>query len=135
MNVLILLGSLRADSTNRRLAEAAIAHPPTGAHAHISTLPAALPFYDEDLDIPRRRTERRGGGGRADRGAPGIQWHRVRRAGERDRLGVPAARRRGDHRQAGPCARPHRRSAQWARDAAIRSLHIAGASPIASLRP
>lgn len=27
------------------------------------------------------------------------------------------------------------RSAQWARDAAIRSLHIAGASPIASLRP
>lgn len=52
MNVLILLGSLRADSTNRRLAEAAIAHLPAGAHAHISTLPAALPFYDEDLDIP-----------------------------------------------------------------------------------
>jgi len=134
MNVLILLGSLRADSTNRRLAEAAIAHLPAGAHAHISTLPAALPFYDEDLDIPGAAPSAVAA---ADAliVAPGIQWHRVRRAGERDRLGVPAARRRGDHRQAGPCARPHRRSAQWARDAAIRSLHIAGASPIASLRP
>jgi len=134
MNVLILLGSLRADSTNRRLAEAAIAHLPAGAHAHISTLPAALPFYDEDLDIPGAAPSAVAA---ADAliVAPGIHWHRVRRAGERDRLGVPAARRRGDHRQAGPCARPHRRSAQWARDAAIRSLHIAGASPIASLRP
>ena len=43
MNVLVLLGSLRPESTNRQLANAALAHLPESARAHVSTLPAGLP--------------------------------------------------------------------------------------------
>ncbi|MGL5910250.1 MAG: NAD(P)H-dependent oxidoreductase, partial [Phycicoccus sp.] len=50
MNVLVLLGSLRAASTNRQLAEAATAHLPDGVDATVFERLAELPHYSEDLD-------------------------------------------------------------------------------------
>ena len=50
MNVLVLVGSLRADSTNRQLADAAIAHLPAGVDGTVFTRLAELPHYSEDLD-------------------------------------------------------------------------------------
>lgn len=49
--ILVLVGSLRAGSINRRLAEAAIAHAPAGIEVDIFEGLAELPFYNEDLDI------------------------------------------------------------------------------------
>lgn len=54
MNVLALVGSLRADSTNRALAQAAIAHLPEGSTATIFDRTADLPHYSEDLDAEGR---------------------------------------------------------------------------------
>lgn len=50
MNVLVLVGSLRADSTNRALAQAAITHLPEGTTATVFDRTAELPHYSEDLD-------------------------------------------------------------------------------------
>lgn len=50
MNVLVLVGSLRTDSSNRRLADAAIAQLPENVTGTVSSLPALLPHYDQDLD-------------------------------------------------------------------------------------
>lgn len=52
MNVLVLLGSLRADSDNLRLAQAAIAALPEGVHGRMAAGLESLPFYSEDLDGP-----------------------------------------------------------------------------------
>jgi len=48
--VLVLVGSLRADSLNRRLAEAVRVQAPAGAHIDIVDGLGELPFYNEDLD-------------------------------------------------------------------------------------
>jgi NAD(P)H-dependent FMN reductase len=48
--VLVLVGSLRADSVNRRLAEKLVADAPTGLSLEIADGLAELPFYNEDLD-------------------------------------------------------------------------------------
>ena len=50
MNVLVLVGSLRAGSTNRQLADAAIAHLPSGVEGTVFARLADLPHYSEDLD-------------------------------------------------------------------------------------
>lgn len=50
MNVLVLVGSLRAGSTNRQLADAAIAHLPSGVDGTVFAHLADLPHYSEDLD-------------------------------------------------------------------------------------
>ena len=52
MNVLVLVGSLRAGSTNRQLADAAVAHLPSGVEATVFARLAELPHYSEDLDTP-----------------------------------------------------------------------------------
>lgn len=54
MNVLVLVGSLRADSTNRILARAAIAHLPEGSTATLFDRTAELPHYSEDIDADGR---------------------------------------------------------------------------------
>ena len=54
MHVLLLIGSLRADSTNRTLAQAAAAHLPDGATAIVFDRVADLPHYSEDLDAQDR---------------------------------------------------------------------------------
>ena len=50
MNVLVLVGSLRAGSTNRQLADAAVAHLPAGVDATVFERLADLPHYCEELD-------------------------------------------------------------------------------------
>ena len=50
MNVLVLVGSLRAGSTNQLLADAAIAHLPSGVEGTVFARLAELPHYSEDLD-------------------------------------------------------------------------------------
>ncbi|WP_277453082.1 NAD(P)H-dependent oxidoreductase [Janibacter sp. DB-40] len=54
MNVIVLVGSLRADSTNRQLAENAIAQLPEGSTARVFDRVADLPHYSEDLDAEGR---------------------------------------------------------------------------------
>ena len=48
--VVVLVGSLRADSLNRRIAEHLRAEAPAGVVVEIAENLAALPFYNEDLD-------------------------------------------------------------------------------------
>ncbi len=57
MNVLVLVGSLRAGSTNRQLADAAMAHLPAGVDATVFARLAELPHYSEDLDSPEELPE------------------------------------------------------------------------------
>jgi len=49
-NVLALVGSLRADSINRKLAEAAVHHAPEGIDVTTFDGIVDLPFYNEDID-------------------------------------------------------------------------------------
>ncbi|MEO6791969.1 MAG: NAD(P)H-dependent oxidoreductase [Ornithinibacter sp.] len=50
LSVLVLVGSLRAGSTNRTLADAAIAHLPAGVTGTVFERLAGLPHYSEDID-------------------------------------------------------------------------------------
>jgi NAD(P)H-dependent FMN reductase len=50
-HVIVLLGSLRAGSYNRRIAERLQAEAPVGVTVEIATGLADLPFYNEELDI------------------------------------------------------------------------------------
>jgi NAD(P)H-dependent FMN reductase len=50
--ILALVGSLRAGSYNRQLAEAAVKHAPDGADVEIYDGLAEVPFYNEELDRP-----------------------------------------------------------------------------------
>jgi NAD(P)H-dependent FMN reductase len=49
-HVVVLLGSLRADSYNRRIAERLQAEAPHGVTVQIATGLADLPFYNEEID-------------------------------------------------------------------------------------
>jgi NAD(P)H-dependent FMN reductase len=49
-HVVVLLGSLRADSVNRRIAERLQADAPDGVSVEIAEGLASLPFYNEELD-------------------------------------------------------------------------------------
>jgi len=50
-NVLVLVGSLRAGSHNRQLAEAAVAVAPEGVTLSIFEGLGDVPFYNEDIDV------------------------------------------------------------------------------------
>jgi NAD(P)H-dependent FMN reductase len=50
IRVVVLLGSLRADSYNRRIAERLRAEAPEGVSVEIATGLADLPFYNEEID-------------------------------------------------------------------------------------
>lgn len=51
VRLLAVVGSLRAGSHNRQLAEAAVKHAPEGAQVEIFDGLAEVPFYNEDLDV------------------------------------------------------------------------------------
>jgi hypothetical protein len=91
--ILTLVGSLRAASINRQLAELAAESAPDGVTLTIYEGLDELPFYNEDIDpdspAGRRRTAGRGGRRRrgSDRHA-GKQRHHPRRAEERARLAL-----------------------------------------------
>ena len=67
--VAVLVGSLRADSLNRKLAEVLRDQAPEGVTLEIVDGLGELPFYNEDLDGDRRPRRRRGAA-RAGRAAP-----------------------------------------------------------------
>jgi NAD(P)H-dependent FMN reductase len=50
--ILALVGSLRAGSYNRQLAEAAVKHAPDGTDVEFFEGLADVPFYNEDIDLP-----------------------------------------------------------------------------------
>jgi NAD(P)H-dependent FMN reductase len=50
--ILALVGSLRAGSYNRQLAEAAVTHAPDGTDVEFFEGLADVPFYNEDIDLP-----------------------------------------------------------------------------------
>ena len=52
INIAVLVGSLRADSVNRRLAELLAARAPEGVTVDIVDDLGAIPFYNEDVDNP-----------------------------------------------------------------------------------
>ena len=52
IRILALVGSLRAGSYNRQLAEAAVKYAPEGTDVQVFDGLAEVPFYNEDLDVP-----------------------------------------------------------------------------------
>ncbi|KZF12844.1 FMN reductase [Rhodococcus sp. EPR-157] len=50
--VLVLVGSLRADSVNKQIAETAVSLAPEGSTAELYSGLAEVPFYNEDIDLP-----------------------------------------------------------------------------------
>ncbi len=49
-NVLVLVGSLRAESINRKLAQVAVENAPAGVEVQVFDRLGELPFYNEDVD-------------------------------------------------------------------------------------
>jgi len=138
VNVLVLVGSLRPDSINRRLATAAARHLPAGSAVRIFDRLGELPHYDEGLDgaeVPEVALELRAAFAEADallvvtpeyNGAPSgaikdaIDWG-SRPRGAASLAGLPTAVL---------SASPSPRGGQWARESAVRSLGVAGADVV-----
>lgn len=51
VRILALVGSLRAGSHNRQLAEAAVKHAPAGTAVEVFEGLSEVPFYNEDIDV------------------------------------------------------------------------------------
>ncbi|MGW3414384.1 NADPH-dependent FMN reductase [Streptomyces sp. NPDC000888] len=70
VQILALVGSLRAGSHNRQLAEAAVKLAPEGAEVELFEGLAEVPFYNEDIDVegsvPAAAVRLREAAGRAD---------------------------------------------------------------------
>ncbi|MGW1816381.1 NAD(P)H-dependent oxidoreductase [Streptomyces sp. NPDC002125] len=70
VRILALVGSLRAGSHNRQLAEAAVKHAPEGVDVDLFEGLAEIPFYNEDIDVegsvPAAAAALREAAGRAD---------------------------------------------------------------------
>ena len=100
IKVMVLLGSLRAASINRQLAELAVETAPEGVSLQLFDRLGELPFYNEDIDnddVAEPVVRPAGRGRRRRRGAgrhPRVQRQHSWRAEERDRLVVAAVRRR-----------------------------------------
>jgi NAD(P)H-dependent FMN reductase len=138
VNVLVLVGSLRAESLNRRLADAALTHLPSGVTGTVFEGLADLPHYSQDLDaqpLPRTAADLRRAVAEADAllvvtpeyngSLPSalknaIDWA-SRPRGAAAIAGTPAAVL---------AASGSPRAAQWAREDAVRVLTVAGADVI-----
>ncbi len=136
MHVLVLVGSLRAGSTNRQLAGAAVAHLPAGVEATVFERLAELPHYSEELDhddaLPQPARDLREAVADADAlllvtpeyngSLPGALKNAVdwvsRPRGAAAIAGKPAA-------VVGASGSPH--GAQWAREDGVKVLRVAGA--------
>ncbi|MGW1024695.1 NAD(P)H-dependent oxidoreductase [Streptomyces sp. NPDC002577] len=70
VRILALVGSLRAGSHNRQLAEAAVKHAPEGVEIELFEGLADVPFYNEDIDaeatVPDAAARLRAAAGQAD---------------------------------------------------------------------
>lgn len=139
MNVLALVGSLRADSTNHALTRAAIAHLPEGSTATIFDRTAELPHYSEDLDaeghVPAIAEELRAAVAAAD----GLivvtpEYNGTLSSVVKNAIDW-ASRPREDACIAGTpaivlAASGSPNAAEWARKDAVRTLQIAGAGVV-----
>lgn len=138
MNVLILVGSLRADSWTARLAEAASELLPAGATSQVYADLAAMPHYSQDLDTehpPAAVASFRDAVEAADAlvvatpeyngSIPGVLKNAIdwasRPRGEASLQGKPVAVL---------SASPSPRGAQYAREDAVKVLRVAGAEPL-----
>ena len=70
--VLVLVGSLRAGSTNKQIAETAVLNAPEGVTLSVYDGIAHLPFYNEDIDVDGARPEAAVAFRRALSGADGV---------------------------------------------------------------
>jgi NAD(P)H-dependent FMN reductase len=139
LHVLVLVGSLRAGSTNAQLADAASAHLPAGVDGTVFARLAELPHYSEDFDhddsLPEVARDLREAVADADAvllvspeyngSLPGVLKNAVdwvsRPRGAAAIAGKPAA-------VIGASGSP--RGAQWAREDGIKVLKVAGAAPL-----
>lgn len=139
LHVLVLVGSLRAGSTNAQLADAAIAHLPAEVDGTVFSRLADLPHYSEDLDhddtLPEVARDLREAVADADAvllvspeyngSLPGVLKNAVdwvsRPRGVAAIAGKPAAV---------IAATGSPRSAQWAREDGVKVLKVAGADVI-----
>ncbi|WP_226346946.1 NADPH-dependent FMN reductase [Agilicoccus flavus] len=136
MHVLVFVGSLRADSANRRLARAAAAHLPADATAEFYDGLEALPFYSEELDVPGALPDAvealRAAVARADALIVVTPEYNGSMAPVVHNAIDWASRPRGSAALAGLptavlAASGSPRGAQWARESAVRVLGVAGA--------
>ncbi len=139
MNVLVLLGSLRKDSLNARLAEAVIEELPAGAHGRLYSGLDDLPHYSEERDgdnAPAAVREFRA----ALRAADAVVLVTPEYNGSlpsvlKNALDWGSRPRGASALDAKPAAviaaSPSPRDAQWVREDAVRVLRVAGAQPLA----
>ncbi|HYN29871.1 MAG TPA: NAD(P)H-dependent oxidoreductase [Dermatophilaceae bacterium] len=135
MHVLVLVGSLRADSLNRHLADVAVGHLPAHATVTVSELPARLPFYSEDLDgadVPGAARAFREEVARADAVLVVTPEYNGSLPAVLKNAIDWTSRPRGSAALAGKraavlAATASPRAAQWVRDDAVRIMRVAGA--------
>lgn len=138
MTILVLVGSLRTDSLNRQLADAAVAALPDGVSATVYPGLADLPHYDQDRDTaspPAEVEQLRAAISAAD----GVlivtpEFNGVMPGTIKDAIDW-ASRPRGAAALAGkPVAvlgasmSPH--AALWARESVVRAVTVAGGRPL-----
>jgi chromate reductase, NAD(P)H dehydrogenase (quinone) len=138
MNILMLVGSLRADSWTARLTGAAATLLPAGTDAHAYDGLGELPHYDQDLDTdqpPAAVTAFRDAVRRADGLVVATPEYNGSMPGVLKNAIDWASRPRGASALEGkPVAvisvSPSPRGAQWAREDAEKVLRVAGALPL-----
>ena len=133
--VAVLVGSLRADSVNRRLAELLRDQAPAGVTLDLVDGLGELPFYNEDLDgdATSRRPPPRCASGSPPRTASSrharVQRHHAGRPQQRHRLALPPLRRGAmigkPFGVVGTTPTPY--GGKWSHADAARSAGIAGA--------
>ena len=139
MDILILVGSLRAGSWTAQLSDAAVGLLPEGASAVVYVGLGELPHYDQDLDTddaPPAVAALREAVRRADGLVVATPEYNGSMPGVLKNAIDWASRPRGDSPLAGkPVAvlsvSPSPRGAQWAREEAEKVLRVAGAVPLA----
>jgi chromate reductase len=138
MNILMLVGSLRADSWTARLTEAAGALLPASAEATVYDGLGQLPHYDQDLDTeqpPAAVVAFRDAVRRADGLVVATPEYNGSMPGVLKNAIDWASRPRGtsslaDKPVAVISVSPSPRGAQWAREEAEKVLRVAGAVPL-----
>jgi NAD(P)H-dependent FMN reductase len=138
MNILFLVGSLRADSWTGQLTEAAASLLPAGAEATTYDGLAELPHYDQDLDTehpPAAVVAFRDAVRRADGLVIATPEYNGSMPGVLKNAIDWASRPRGtaalaDKPVAVISVSPSPRGAQWAREEAEKVLRVAGAVPL-----
>ncbi|MEO7351226.1 MAG: NADPH-dependent FMN reductase [Marmoricola sp.] len=138
MNILILVGSLRADSWTAQLTDAAAALLPVGTTSEVYADLVGLPHYDQDLDNdepPAAVVAFRAAVAAADALVVATPEYNGSIPGVLKNAVDWASRPRGVAAITGkPVAvlsvSPSPRGAEWAREDAVRILRVAGAEPL-----